>query len=266
MSEHDPVMVRHALEYAARGWRVLPCRGKIPLTKRGVHEASSDPDIIRAWWAQAADANIGIATGRGLCVLDVDPRHGGDASLRELEHEHGEILTLTARTGGGGMHLYLAGELPQRVGFRPGLDLKAAGGYVIAPPSLHDSGRRYEWIAPDDLPQTPQSVPAWLAEIIQPSKTEPAKVIPFPTQRTIRTDNYIVRAIEDECLAVAHAPEGMRNDRLNRAAFALARFVASGQAHEGPVRQALELAATHAGLTQREIRRTLDSAFRARSA
>ncbi len=86
------------------------------------------------------EANVGVATGDGLVVLDVDPRHGGDRSLIELEEGHGDVVTLAARTGGGGVHLYLEGDLPARNSFRPGLDLKGSGGFVVAPPSLHKSG------------------------------------------------------------------------------------------------------------------------------
>ena len=109
------------------------------------------------------DANVGVATGDGLVVLDVDPRHNGDATLDVLEEEHGEIITLTSRTGGGGLHMFLDGELPARNGFLPGLDLKADGGLVVAVPSLHTSGRKYEWIDPnDDL----REVPPWLRELL----------------------------------------------------------------------------------------------------
>jgi hypothetical protein len=248
-----------ALRLAAAGLPVFPCRGKVPATARGFYNATTDAEQIRRWrWYDA----IGVRTGDGLIVLDVDPRHGGDASLAELEAEHGEILTLTARTGGGGMHLYMAGDLPARNGVRPGLDLKAAGGYVIAPPSLHASGQRYEWIAPEDLPQTPQPAPAWLGLIVSP----PREARPLPRQAVDTvSSNYIATAIERECIGVAFASEGTRNETLNRAAWALARFVLAGQAHGSVVREALFLAARHAGLNDIEIQKTIRSAFRGRS-
>jgi hypothetical protein len=252
----------YALEYAGRGWPVFPCRGKVPATRRGFYDASVDPEQIRRWtWHDS----IGICTGNGLVVLDVDPRHGGNDSLRELEDAHGEIRTLSARTGGGGLHLYLAGELPARNGFRPGLDLKARGGYVIAPPSLHESGNRYEWIAVENLPETPQPVPAWLAMIVDPPRQEVRNTVThFPTGA--HGSRYIAAAIERECTAVATAPKGERNASLNRAAYALARFAATGEADAGAIREALTLGARHAGLPRREIEKTIQSAFTARTA
>jgi hypothetical protein len=149
-----------ALRYAAKGIPVLPCRGKLPLTAHGVHDATTDPDVIAKW---PEGCNVGIATGHGLVVLDVDPRHGGDDALHELEREHGELpATASVVTGGGGQHYYFAanglGNSTGKLGH--GLDLKGEGGYVIAPPSLHESGRRYEW----DEQAEPVPLPGWIRE------------------------------------------------------------------------------------------------------
>jgi hypothetical protein len=100
-----------AVAYAARGWAVLPIRGgnKAPLTPNGVKDATTEPSTIRTWWANWPDANVGIATGQasGLAVVDVDPRNGGDESLRDLEARHGPLpATVVCLTGGGGEHHY----------------------------------------------------------------------------------------------------------------------------------------------------------------
>lgn len=177
-----------AKAYAERGWRVLPlhspdpdhpsgcsCRrdgcaspAKHPRTRHGKDDATTDLKQIRKWWWMWPEANVGIATTDGLAVLDVDPRHGGADSLRELEEAHEELVTLTVRTGGSGLHLYLKGDLPARNGFRPGLDLKAEGGYVVAPPSVHASGRRYAWLTPGE---EPRAAPDWLRELLEPRPT-----------------------------------------------------------------------------------------------
>jgi len=233
--------------------------GKHPRTLNGVHDFTTDPGQIRKWARMFPDANWGIATGGGLVVLDVDPRHGGDLSIAELEEEHGEILTLTARTGGGGFHLYLSGDLPARGGFRPGLDLKAEGGLVVAPGSLHASGTRYEWLDPGEEPRV---VPDWLRKIVEGDRKAG-----FPPQGALGSDvaspSYIRAAIKAECEEVASTPEGQRNEALNRAAFSLFRFVDAGADPAG-IAQALTVAALHAGLGDREIKRTLASAYRGR--
>src|SRR3954454_6186590 len=83
--------------------------GKHPLTRRGVHDASTDPLTVRTWWRTWPRANVGLPAGsNGLAVVDVDPRHGGDLSLLRLttalERAGASLETLTASTGGGGSH------------------------------------------------------------------------------------------------------------------------------------------------------------------
>ncbi|MBA2669389.1 MAG: bifunctional DNA primase/polymerase [Gemmatimonadetes bacterium] len=158
-----------ALRYAGRGWEVLPlhapvagggctCRlgvecpkpGKHPRTAHGWKDASSDPEQIRAWWDAHPDANVGIATGEvsGIWVLDVDAQNGGMRELARLEEEHGTLSTTAAvRTGGGGLHLFFTYTkgMKSRCGVLPGIDVRGDGGLVVAPPSLHPSGNRYQW-------------------------------------------------------------------------------------------------------------------------
>jgi hypothetical protein len=102
-----------------------------------------------------------------LIVLDVDPQHGGDASLARLEQRHGPLpTTIEATTGGGGRHLYFAhpgGLTRNRTGLAQGIDLRGDGGYVVAPPSIHPNGRPYHWVAghsPDDV--TLAALPRWV--------------------------------------------------------------------------------------------------------
>lgn len=170
-----------ALRYAKRGWRVLPVHafgagrgcscerpcgspGKHPLLSRGVRDAETAVPAIRRWWAQWPWANVAIATGAGsgLVVIDLDPRHGGDAGLLELVAKHGALPeTLTVQTGSGGRHWYLAhpgGHVGNRAHVFPGIDVRGDGGYVLAPPSGHVSGGRYRWLGPAPL----ATAPSWL--------------------------------------------------------------------------------------------------------
>lgn len=165
-----------ALGYAARGWCVFPvyeiseagicsCRkardcdrpGKHPRVKGWQAKATTDVATLRWWWSQWSHANVGIATGArsGFVVLDVDPRHGGDASLAAFEAEDGELpATFTIATGGGGRHLWFAVPagvaIANRIGIRPGLDVRADNGFVVTAPSNHASGNYYAIEA--DLP------------------------------------------------------------------------------------------------------------------
>jgi hypothetical protein len=143
-----------------------PNPGKHPRTKHGHKDASVDPEQIALWCRSWPNANVGVVTGRGLLVLDEDPRHGGDKSLAELVRRFDPLpVTPTVRTGGGGHHYYFASSdaLPSRVGVFPGLDVRDKEAYVVAPPSRHASGEKYEWLpglSPADAPYAP--VPEWL--------------------------------------------------------------------------------------------------------
>jgi len=129
--------------------------------------ASNDTEQVERWAAQFPGCNIGVATGRGsgFIVLDVDPRHGGNESLTELERRHGTLpRTAVQRTGSGGRHiLFTAPDFPVtnsagRLG--PGLDIRGEGGQIVLAPSSTPAGR-YSWIlAPWTVPSAP--APAWL--------------------------------------------------------------------------------------------------------
>ncbi len=143
-----------ALEYAARGWHVLPlapgCKTP-PLLPEGPRAATTDPAIIRAWWQRWPQANVAIATGpgSGLVVIDVDPGNGGDASWAVLE-ARGIPSTLRAHTPSGGWHLYFrhpgikVWNSQSLIG--PGIDVRGDSGYLTAPPSIiAATGRGYSW-------------------------------------------------------------------------------------------------------------------------
>ena len=161
-----------AARYRERGWSVLPLRRgeKRPMIAWETFQQShADAATIAQWLARWPGANVGIVTGEisNLIVLDIDPKHGGDDSLAELERRFGPLpATVEAQTGGGGRHLYFAhpgGLMPNRVGLAQGIDLRGDGGYVVAPPSLHPSGQLYAWAAERSPEQMmPAPLPRWL--------------------------------------------------------------------------------------------------------
>lgn len=163
MSEY-PSMYDAAIEYAKKGFAVFPLkyRDKVPLTRNGCKDATTDAAQIKAWWQKYPNANIGLATGsvsQNVFVidLDIDEDRGIDGyhSLEDWQREHGDFPeTWTAITGRGGYHLYYRGngKIKNRAGIIDGVDIRRNGGYVVAPPSIHKNGRRYEWeYSPDEF-------------------------------------------------------------------------------------------------------------------
>jgi len=138
---------------AAGGWEIFPCKwtgpqAKAPLTLNGHHDATTNPDKIKAWWGRWPNAMIGARVPDAAIVIDIDPRNGGD--LAELESLTGPLpTTLTAWSGrnDGGRHLYFRRPAGQLVSTKlpDGIDLKI-NGYCILPPSIHPvTGDPYRW-------------------------------------------------------------------------------------------------------------------------
>lgn len=255
-----------ALEYAARGWPVFPCveRGKEPATAHGFKDATTDARTIRAWWKARPLANVGIATGaRSFDVLDVDGLEG-ESSLAALLALHGPLpRTTEVQTGRGRQLLFAPSGFPSKAAvLGSGLDTRGAGGYVIAPPSIHPNGARYGFTYQDGL----APAPPWLAALVSKPKEAPkreAASAPRPATRDARTTRYGSAALDGLAAEVSSAPEGTRNDALNRAAHRAGKLVAGGEVDAEEARRALTSAAEAAGLEAREVEKTLESGLSA---
>jgi putative DNA primase/helicase len=156
--------------YCACGRSDCSSPGKHPRLKNGVKGASTSEEQARQWWTVWPDANIGIATGAcsSIFVLDVDSKHNGQDALVALMEQHGQLSdTRISQTGGGGFHAFyrlpVDRDIPNSAGkVGQGIDIRGEGGYVVAPPSRHASGRTYEW-RNRDCPIGP--APEWLVEL-----------------------------------------------------------------------------------------------------
>ena len=157
-----------AYELATLGFSVFPIKpkGKSPLTQHGYKDASQDAAVIADWWTRWPNANIGIDCGGShILVLDIDGPEGA-RSMKELVGDNADPVTRTAKTGKG-WHLYFrenGKSYKNAVKFRDGLDIRTAGGSVVAPPSVHESGTVYEWM--DLSPMA--DIPDWLAFELEP--------------------------------------------------------------------------------------------------
>lgn len=141
--------------------------------ERGLKDATRNFEQIEKWWAKWPNANIGIPTGNinSLFVIDIDGAKGR-GSLKELQGKCGKLPpTLTARTGNGGHLFFRSGgrAYQNRTGILPGIDIRGDGGYIVAPPSVHFSGKRYGWTGNGKLTDPPEyirellisGVPSW---------------------------------------------------------------------------------------------------------
>jgi Bifunctional DNA primase/polymerase, N-terminal len=292
MSAH----VAWALEYVAIGWHVLPiwwCRadgscacgnaepghkaGKHPLGKlapNGLDNATTDPAIVRRWFARFPQANLAVRTGpeSRLLVLDVDGPEG-EQSLVTLERQHGPLPESYPQqwTGGGrgGWQAFFAYPEGRAIGnsggkLGPKLDTRGNRGYVVIPPSVTTGP--YEW-APGRAPGTipPEPAPDWLVDLLDPP-VQPEAPRPTWNGQHARApgERYALKALESELALVAVAPDGRRNNQLNSSSYALFRFVDTGQLDPDIIRRGLLSAALHAGLSERDALGTISSAAKAR--
>lgn len=168
-------LLEHALDYARAGLSVLPLRqrDKVPLTPRGVHDATTNLVVIRDWWRRWPGANIGLAIPPGVVVLDID----SPESFQFLHAQGFELpATVCSATARGEHHWYSTEGFRARngVGLFPGIDLRAAGGYVVVPPSVHASGVTYRWKVPFKRSAVAPA-PEWLLARLKHSSSSAAK-------------------------------------------------------------------------------------------
>ena len=297
-------LLNAALLYANLGWPVLPlwwpttdgtcsCRGgascanpgKHPLAglvPHGLKDASTDHGVLEDWWTRYPEANVGLATGWGFDAIDFDIHSDppGIQAFSDFTKRHGFALGLVAaqlvvvRTGSGGTQWYFR---PTGAGNRakmlPNVDWRGRGGYVVAPPSLHASGGRYEWIAgPDDRPLP--DAPEWLAQLARGEDGEerrprrPARP-PVRLAPGTRGTDKAVGALRWACRKLAETPpgapgrEGRNHELYVQARWLFEEFVAHGELEASLAEDWLTDAALASGLGVDEIVKTFASGSQA---
>lgn len=258
---NEPSVLDQALDYAEYlGFAVFPvgpdCR--VPRCAHGYKDASKDPDAIRALWAASPDANVALSAGpvSGVFVLDVDVKElDGRQSMVDMQARNAQLpRTWTAATPSGGWHLFFAHpdrELRNRVGFLPGLDIRAAGGSVALAPSEKANGR-YRWLI-NPFTEALANAPAWLLDLIDPPAATRPNVPPLRVSSSERAARYVTAAVDGECRDLACMGPGTgRNARLFQAAANLGELVGAGLLPQDLAERALEAAAHDCGLTKED--------------
>ena len=249
----EPMDTIHFAFARGFGGALTPLRGKLPQLDAWQTQPLVDEPTVRGWVEEQA-FNLGLRTGRasGLFVIDDDrPQHG-------LEPFDAPPTDLIARSPTGGLHYYYRapdscpGNSASRIA--PYVDTRGEGGQVVYPGSSHPVTRTpYRWVRTGEPGTLPPEILALLREP-EPARPQPQRPAPTP-----RGTGYADAALHREVHAVRTAPEGERNDRLNRAAFSLGQLVAGGALSRATVEAELTEAARLAGLDEREIPGTIRS-------
>lgn len=277
--------VAAAADYLSRGLPVIALTGKTPnvrVHKHGLHEPlvgapqdEGDWDLLRYVFEHGDTTGIGIVVPFPYVVVDIDGEQGA-VEWADLILPDGipydDVMSLfggarwVAKTGRG-MHLWFACSIPTgtiKLGSK--LDLKAQGGYVVAPPSLHPDGGHYLWLrAPGE--DAPSEVPEPLREVIEDhvydrAAAREAKEI----RRNVwgpkyqEGDKVFYAQASHEALieGMSKAAEGNRNNYLHWAAATLNEEGGSDEEFEQLAEAALAV-----GLEPIEVKRTVRSARRA---
>ena len=227
-------LLNSALRYAAEGYPVLPCKPgtKHPLTKRGFHDASTNPVQIREWWSKHPDANIAVVPGEGQSVVvDIDGEVGR-ASLDTLSLPDPGRIVLSPGKGGGYHYWY---KLPSGHGVVansrpwPGIDIRGHNGYVMVPPSVHpDTGTTYTYAKDDELTELPSPFLA-----TSPGTNETFRSL-LDIRNVIRRVKYRPDQEGNARLAfyikeILSAQEGDRHTTMLEAVWDLATYVFAGK-------------------------------------
>jgi len=237
-------MVEHALAYAKKGYHVLPCNGKKPLTRHGFKDATTDKAQIVKWFNAHPTANIGLATGvrSGFFVVDID----GEKGMEEFSsiRRDGIPPTPIAKTGGGGCHIFF--KYPDRGDVRNrakigglSIDVRGEGGFVVVPPSDHKSGNHYEWKVPPNEAELAEA-PEWIIDLVASNSRKSTSQTEASFRETTFDDLFDTMTEILDFGTHEGSPEGKRHDTAVRLVGA---HLGRGESEEAVLLQALDWAA-----------------------
>lgn len=252
-------------------------------TCHGFHVATTDPDQVADWFTRYPDMNLGLSTGPArLVVVDLDRNKagvappaeydgmgvvdGGDVFALALER-YGQTFpgdTLVVGTPSGGIHLYWT--LPDGVtvnksegAFGWNIDVRATGGYIVAPTSSTAEGEYRRMSAG----LNPLPAPPWLLHHLEGTGHMPKPPAPVRAPyRGPRTTNQQGRtSLADLAAQLAGAAEGQRHRVLCTVTTAAAYLVKAGRCTEADMRAEIHAAGRAAQRGENEIHTAIESAF-----
>jgi hypothetical protein len=247
-------LAQMAEPYLALKWPIFPVKDKRPLVSGGYKAASVDPRVIEDWSRRFPGCNIAVATGRisGIVVVDVDGPPG-EQTLLALADEGIVIDSPLQSLTGRGRHMIFKYDKGMKCSIGklgPGLDVRADGGSFTVPPSVHHSGKRYEWVADPLTTPIPHFPLSALLYLYRP-KARPT----WGGAPSVSLSEIVGR--------VASAVPGTRNAELNSAAYMAGKLVRHGKISEDEAEHTLVEAGLAIGLDRHECQSTVRSGLRA---
>lgn len=238
-----------AMFYAEHNIKTFPVKkqGKSPLCPNGFKSATTDRGILHEWNKKFPNCNIGIPTGtiNNIFVVDVDGEIGTQ-SLIALENKYGKLDAPTVITGKG-KHLYF--KMPENVELKCStskiadhIDIRANGGYVVAPPSVHENRHLYTWknfALNQDFPEAPN----WLISLISNTEKQHSPV-------------------SDVLKEISNAPQGQRNNTLYKRSISLIGRAMRENLNIADIKENIINAAMQSGLSTEEALKTFDNALK----
>jgi hypothetical protein len=232
-----------AQQLARDGLPVFPCKNqpgsdddKKPLTKRGFHDASTNPNHIGNWWWQWPDALVGVPTGRRFVVVDLDLQHQEAVDWWTANRER-IPPTRVHHTRSGGLHLL----------FRPHSAVKCYGGKIHPHVDTRGSGGYVIWWPAEGLevknPDLLAEVPEFIVEALAPKRSA---VVGSSRRRLFPGAD--LRRVQSVVGFAAAAPEGSRDTSTFWAACRLVEMIQEGAVEAGLAEALITEAAEQNGL------------------
>lgn len=253
--------------YAAKGLKVLALaeKDKRPdgrVCPNGFKDATNDLTKVKSAWKQLPNLNIGIVTGKenGIVVVDIDGDVGKETWRNLIKQHEYKSKTLKIATGKG-CHLYFKypsalSVIKNRVRFVEGIDVRADGGYIVAAPSVHPSGRKYQVSRPINFSEL-EELPDWLLKLILDKNS----MVEIDSTGVNLTGQKLPLDVKNALTAISTTQEGSRHDMVISQSNLIAGKCLQGKLDEKDAKNLILQAALKTGLPEKEIIQCIDNAF-----